>query len=220
MHTGLSTTGAADLKPAGLMISQVMPHEADAGRSDIEQDNIAARIQHLEDQFDLLRQQFLAEVKARSIPVATLGESLLSLPLSLKAEYQTSISSKVPYLIGKEVITTEFFMIHLNPLLSFIDYGLLAHLICKFGSDSLKKDMRSYENIMKIFKKETTIKDLVNFLPGSQESPPNFSVLKAKIDKDPKDYTLEELDMLRRRLCAQLQLSEILFHLIALDESR
>ena len=108
MHTGLSTTGAADLKQAGLMISQVMPHEADAGISDIEQDNIAARIQHLEDQFDLLRQQFLAEVKARSIPVATLGESLLSLPLSLKAEYQTSISSKVPYLIGKEVITTEF----------------------------------------------------------------------------------------------------------------
>ena len=111
-------------------------------------------------------------------------------------------------------------MIHLNPLLSFIDYGLLAHLIRKFGSDSLKKDMHSYENIMKIFKKETTIKDLVNFLPGSQESPPNFSVLKAKIDQDPKDYTLEELDMLRRRFCAQLQLSEILFHLIALDESR
>ena len=46
--------------------------------------------------------------------------------------------------------------------------------------------------------------------------PPNFSNLKAKVDKDPTTYTLYRLDQLRRRFCAGVKLSKIVLVLTGL----
>ena len=108
---------------------------------------------------------------------------------------------------------------HLNPLFSFIDYGLVEHFIKKFGSDSLKVDMQSYCRDMQTFMKQTTIKQLIDFLPGKQEAPQNFTILKAKIGENASTCTLDTVNTLRRRFCAELQLSEVVFCLIALEDS-
>ena len=57
-----------------------------------------------------------------------------------------------------ETEVNDVFIVHLNPLMSFIDYGLIEYVIKKFGSDVLKQDMRSYCSEIKMFMKETTIK--------------------------------------------------------------
>ena len=123
--------------------------------SDVSVD-IASKIEHLEDQFDTLRTQIKRELSIeRVVTVKTIIDALTSLPLSLKREYESTIAKYVPDMRKEEQIEDLFF--HLNPLISFIDYGLIEHVIKKFGSDRLKKDMQSYSTDMQTFMKHTTI---------------------------------------------------------------
>ena len=90
-------------------------------------------------------------------------DTLTSLPLSLKKEYESSIVRHVSNIMNEKEIN-KLFTVHLNPLLSFIDYGLIEYFIKKFGSEKLKKDMRSYCSEIKMFMKETTIIKTINRL--------------------------------------------------------
>ena len=118
-----------------------------------------------------------------------------------------------------ETQINDIFIVYLNPLISFIDYGLIEYVIKKFGSDALKRDMRSYCSEMIVFMKETTIKQLINHLPGQPEIPPKFSLIEAKISRNASECTLEELNTIRKRFCSEVKLSEIVFHLVAVVES-
>ena len=181
--------------------------------------DIADKIETLENRFDSLRAQIINELSAkREITVQKLLDTLTSLPLALKREYEISIKKHIPHM-RTETKINELFTIHLNPLVSFIDYRLIKHFIIKFGSDSLRKDMQSYCCDMQTFMKQTTIKQLINFLPGKRETPQNFTFLRAKIGESANTCTLDKIDTLRKRFCAEVRLSEVVFCLIALDDS-
>ena len=79
--------------------------------------------------------------------------------------------------------------------------------------------MQSYCSEMIVFMKETTIKQLIDHLPGQAEVPPNFSLIEAKIGENASEYTLEQLNTIRKRYCSEFRFSEIFFHLLALVES-
>ena len=143
---------------------------------------------------------------------------LTRLPLSLREEYQSSIAKCIPSM-RTETQINELFIVHLNHLTSFIDYGLIDYVVKKFGSDSLRKDMQSYCCDVQTFMKQTTIKQLIDFWPGKQQAPEKFEVLKTKIGKDVSTCTLDEINLLRRRFCAEIKLSDVILCLIALEES-
>ena len=179
---------------------------------------VASKIEQLENWFDKLRTQIICELSAKlDMTVKILIDTLTSLPLSLKREYESSITKCVPDMRKEEQVRDLFF--HLNPLISFIDYSLIEHFIKKFGSDSLRKDMQSYCYDMQTFMKQTTVQQLIDLLPGKQEAPKNFTILKAKIGRNASTCTLDKINTLRKRFCAEVQLSEVVFCLIALEES-
>ena len=182
--------------------------------------DIASKIENLEDQFNSLRTRIVNELLANpDITVQTLLPNLRGLPLSLRKEYESSILNRM-HRMRTETQVYELF-IHLNPLTSFIDYQLIEYVIKTFGSDTLKRDMRSYCSEMIVFMKETTIKQLINHLPGQFETeiPPKFSLIEAKIGENASECTLEQLNVIRKRYCSEVQLSEIIFHLVAVVES-
>ena len=180
--------------------------------------NTASKIEQLEDQFDKLRTQIKHELSTQhNITVQILLDTLTSLPLSLKREYESSIARSIPVMRTETQIDELF--IHLNPLLSFIDYNLVEFFIRKFGSDKLRKDMRSYCSEMKVFMKETTIQQLIDLFPGQTEVPPKFSLVQAKIGEDASKCTLEQINIIRKRYCSEVKLSEIVFHLVAIIDS-
>ena len=180
--------------------------------------DIDSKIENLEDQFDSLQTRIINELSTKSgLTVQKLLNQLTRLPLSLRREYESSIVKRIPSM-RTETQVNELF-IHLNPLTSFIDYGLIEYFIKKFGSDALKQDMRSYRSEMIVFMKETTIKQLIDRLPGQAEVPPKFSLIEAKIGENASEYTLEQLNTIRKRYCSELRLSEIVFHLLAVVES-
>ena len=131
---------------------------------------IASKIEILEDRFDHLRTRIIDELSAKPGPITVqrLLDTLTSLPLSLKREYQSSIAECIPSM-STETQINRLFIIHLNPLTSFIDYGLIEHVIRKFGSDSMKNDMQSYCRDMQTFMKHTTIKQLIKFCQVSKK---------------------------------------------------
>ena len=181
--------------------------------------DIASKIEYLEDWFGSLRTRIILELSAKpDMTVQRLLDKLTGLPLSLRKEYEPSIRKHMRRMRNETQIN-ELFIIHLNPLTSFMDYQLIEHIIKMFGSDTLQRDMQSYYGKMIVFMKETTIKQLIDHLPGQIEIPPKFSLIEAKIGQNASECTLEQLNVFRKRYCSEVKLSEIVFHLVAVVES-
>ena len=109
--------------------------------------------------------------------------------------------------------------LHLNSLLSFIDYGLLEYIIKVFCSDKLKDDMRSYSIDVQTFMEQTTIKQLIGHIPGQHQIPKTFSLLEAKIGQDVGKCTLKKVNAIRINYCGEVKLSKIILHLVAIAKS-
>ena len=176
-------------------------------------------IEDFESRFRCLQKEILHQLIENNVDALTVINSLTLLPVKLKKGYEKAIQELLPFFSNKESLNKLFF--HLNPLFSFLDYGLLEYIINEYGSNILKQDMITYSSDMCIFMKETTIKQLIeaDHFPGQTEIPPKFSLIEAKIGEDASRCTLEQLNRLRKRYCSEVKLSEIVFHLVAVVKS-
>ncbi|MCG8624068.1 MAG: hypothetical protein MJE68_19010 [Proteobacteria bacterium] len=164
------------------------------------------KIKAFEGQFDCLHDRLVAELSEGGTSVDKVLQALTKLPFAFRKEYESIIQSMLPELEKREVIHNLFY--RLNPLFTFIDYELLQHLISKFGSQELKQEMMSYTEKMHLFKKVTTINELVDYWPGLEVPRIDYKKLRAKFADDPKSYTLEKLDWFRNRFYNKLRRSE------------
>lgn len=182
--------------------------------------DVADEIVNFESRIHALQDQTLTELATvKNISTSRLLNTLTFLPLNLRREYENAIKEMIPTLSCQQTINELFF--HLNHLISFLDYELLKYIVQKFGSDGLKKNMSAYCSDIQDFMKRTTVKQLIesDYFPGQSKPPPNFCLIEAKIGQDAGKVTLEKLNIIRRKICSEVKLSEILFHLVALAES-
>ena len=168
------------------------------------------KIENLEKQFLSLQEELLSElVTNEAITPQTLLRSLIILPVSLQAEYKKFILENLPTL--KRADSIDLIFAHLSFHFTFIDYGLLKHLVEKFGGEQLKQNMSAYAGAVQVFLDETTVQQLMDYWPGRQDIPPHFEEVKAVVYQNPKVYSLRDLDNLRRNLCGETKLSEMVF---------
>ena len=160
----------------------------------------------MEEQFSALHDQFLSELTNGDVSVDRLLQALTLLPLTLRKQYESTIQSMLPELENEDILRNIFH--RLNPLITFIDYKLLQHLVSKFGSAELKREMKSYVETVQLFKKVTTVSELIHYWPGLEVPDVSYSKLRAKFSDDPRMYTLEELDSFRRKFFNHFRLSE------------
>ena len=182
---------------------------------------MAERISRLEKQFSNLHQSLLFELtEGEGVSVDKFFHALAMLPLAFRREYQDKIHAMLPSIESHSTtkVTTDIFL-HYSPLFTFIDYGLLKHLISEFGKERLKEKMAVYVREVEQFKKETTVAEVMDIWPGNTEIHLNYTKLRAKFEGDPRMYTLEKLDKFRRRFCSQLRLSEFIFWLISMERA-
>ena len=175
--------------------------------------DIDITIEDFESRFRSLQKEILCQLAESGVDTLTVINSLTLLPLKLRKEYEKAIQELLPLFSNKKSINELF--IRLNPLFSFLDYGLLEYIIKIYGSNTLTQDMTAYTRDMCVFMKETTIKQLIDadHLPGQTEIPPKFSLIEAKIGEDASKCTLEQLNRLRKRYCSEVQLSFIWWQL-------
>ena len=168
--------------------------------------DVPKRIETLIEQFDCLHERLVNELSEGDISVDKVLRALTRLPFTFRTEYESKIQSMLYELVQEKIIHNLFY--HLNPLFTFIDYELLQHLVSKFGSQALKQNMASYIAEVQLFKKVTTIGELIDCWPGLEVPPIDYTILRAKFTDDPKSYTLEKLDSFRNRFYNKLRRSE------------
>ena len=169
-------------------------------------DTVSLQIESLEEQFDDIHSRLVTELTEVGTLVEEVLQALTKLPFAFRKQYQDTIQSMLPNLETKDRISSLFHL--LNPLFTFIDYELLKHLVSKFGSSKLKGDMSVYIEKVQLFKKATTVSELIEYWPGLELPESNYSRFTAKIGGDPGAYTLEELDNFRRKFFCHLKLSD------------
>ena len=181
-------------------------------------DGVLRNLNEVEHRFQQLHRRTINELDDET-KRSDLLAFLNSPPIIVRLEYRQKINEIFPKLKGETTIRDMFD--HLSPLLDFLGYGLLEHIVNEFGSDDLKKDLNKYSEDVKKFMKETTVKQLMYIWSGEHDDiPSNFSRLKAKLDEDPKYYTLYRLDRLRRDYCVEMRLSDVVLVLIGLEMSK
>ena len=173
------------------------------------------RIEILERQFNDLSQQLLSELSKTGCSTEKILQQLAILPMSVRKENEGPIRQMLPEL--DEGDTTTKLFLRLSPLFTFIDYGLLKHLILNLGSAPLIEKMKSYVSMVQVFKRETTVGELMDYWPGIEPTDENYSKLRMKISDDPLTYSLEKLDKFRRKFCGKVRLSEFICVLIRLE---
>ena len=182
-------------------------------------EDIDITIEDFERRFRSLQNEILHQLIENNVDTSTVVNSITLLPMKLKNECERAIQDLVPFFSNKECINEIFF--RLNPLLSFLDCGLLKHIIQIYGSDTLKQDMATYSSDIVTFMKETTIKQLIesDHFSSQPDIPPKFSLLKTRIGKDASKCTLEHLNQLRKRFCSEVQLSKTVCLMVAVVKS-
>jgi hypothetical protein len=179
--------------------------------------DVISNIHDLEHQFRQIHESLLTQLEDNNVSPSQLLRSLTLLPIEIRNEYRSAITEMFPVLRREPTINDLFY--HLSPLVDFLSYGLLKYIIDVFGSDTLKRKIVTYINDVRVFMKNTKVKQLMSVWPGQQEIPPTFSKLRAKIDDSPSTYTLYELDQLRKRFCSEVKLTDIVLVLIGLETS-
>lgn len=155
-----------------------------------------------------LQKRFLEELrKNESITADTLLGTLCILPVELQVEYGKFLDDKLPTFEQHGAALTIFRQ--LSRHFTFLDYGLLGHLIKEHGSEKLQQDMTVYVASVQIFLDETMIQQLIDFWPGQLVTPPHFEELKAVVYQNPRVYSMRELDDLRKNLCSETHLSQM-----------
>ena len=81
---------------------------------------------------------------------------------------------------------------------NFLNFDLLEHLVCGFGSKDLKQKMESYKCDLQSFRKATRICDFIDCWPERVEPPPKSELREfvAKVGYHWENCTLEDLDLL------------------------
>ena len=176
---------------------------------------VGERITMLERQFLSMVRKFISELTARSdMSPDWLVDSLLLLPIPLRAEYHKFIFDKLDSFESADSFRKIFH--HINLHFTFMDHGLMGYLIEEFGSDQLQQDMSAYTVKMQNFLSQTTVLQVMDHWPGQHDIPPHFEKLMAVINGDPKTLTLQELDYLRKKVCIETRLLETIQILIGI----
>ena len=179
---------------------------------------MSERISKLEEWFSQLKKQLLSELKSNeTVSPPIILESLAMLPLTLQAEYKKYVMENLSTLAAASSVSMLFIQLSFN--FTFIDHGLLEHLIKTFGSSQLKCDMSAYAEEIQVFLDETTVSQLGEHWPGRQDLPPHFDKLLMTINKDPGQCSLRMVNDLRKRFCSEVHLSDVVFVLIGIGKA-
>lgn len=156
------------------------------------------------------------ELTENGITLQSFRQSLARVSSSIKAEHKQFLKDNYPIFREAKAIDDIFF--HLGLYLSFIDSSLLEHIIEHFGSLALKQRMGQYSRDMTEFRQTTTVADIIPYLSGRPEPPPEYVKLELELDYNPRTCTLEELEQARIKLGKEFSLSKFALFLLNIQE--
>ena len=98
---------------------------------------------------------------------------------------------------------------------NFLNFDLLEHIAIGFGSEDLKRKIKTYECDLQSFQKATKLRDFIECWPVKGQTPPETELREfvAKMNHDWDNCTLEDLEKLRGDIIRQFFLPEFALQL-------
>ena len=176
-------------------------------------DSVKAEVESFEGRFEDLVSETYQTVK-ETVDVETLLNGIILLPMSLRSQH-------LEYLTGDESLleSTKHYQIFtaLNVYWSFSNYGLLAHIVWKFGSEATKQKMQVYESDLKQFRKKTPLKVFAEVCPTVHKAtPPEFKTVVSKHEWS--GCNMEDVEVFRMKFARNYSLPDCAMMLSELVE--
>ena len=155
----------------------------------------------LSDRFQEIGLSLLEELQQKKVEVIAITNHISVLPAPLLQECHRSTEESFDKL--EKCNTLAGLIRFLNAhVWNFIDYHLLEFIVSKFGSQHLKQRMKQYVIDLKEYNNNATVHEFMQFWPA-RPKPQNWGEITVKLDKDPKLYTMRELDKFRQSLSVE-----------------
>ncbi len=168
-------------------------------------DCLEKSIDDFEKRFNDLAHAALKEVKNENkVSVEDLQIDLTLLPSKIKPNHASYLKDNFDKLRNASNLQ-EIFM-HLNLYWDCYNYTLLQVIIDKYGSDDLKQRMQSYTTDIEQFEKETTVAEFIPHCNTKGDHSFYSDELRSVINKPSSEYTLFEVEELRRTFCQEFNL--------------
>ncbi len=178
---------------------------------------LGKKIDEFEKRFEDIALAALKEMKNENkVSVEDLKFGITLLPSKIKPNHASYLKDNMD-ILSTATHLQEIFM-HLNLYWDYFNYTLLQVIVDKYGSDDLNERMQSYATDIKQFWKETTVAEFIphcNAKKNHSFNSDEFIKLRSTINKPPSEYTLFDVEELRRTFCQEFNLP--LFVLIFLD---
>ena len=136
----------------------------------LDKHSVKQHVSQLEDRFLELTECTYELLVDRSIDVNRLRARLVSLDVSRKHEHQEFINNHLMNVDQKMTFTDLW--ARLGNYWDFLNFDLLEHVINKFGSEDLKKEIKSYKHNLQSFRRSTRLCDFIDCWPVRGQSPP------------------------------------------------
>ena len=97
----------------------------------------------------------------------------------------------------------------LNLYWDCFNYGLLEHLVGKYGCNQTKQQMEQFVRDVNAFMENTKLADFMGIWKGREEAPSGFSQLVVRHGLDPKQTTLCQVEKFRKDFCHHFSLLQV-----------
>ena len=148
-------------------------------------------------QFKIIYEQIVLELKLQNTPKYELSQCLMNQHSNLQKDASTFLS--------EAIITFPF-----PPSGFFLDFDMLSVIIKGFGSDCLRDVMTSYCKFMSGFSKQLTVQQLLDLPSIPTERHKGFIEVECGIMEEPSGYTCDKILSIKNSVCAETDLSGFL----------
>ena len=162
-------------------------------------------IKKLEEKFLEVVQAFV--VDCNSLDINKLKICLTLLPTVMRQDH-ISFLMKHKQCIDHASSVIEIITL-LNWYWDWFNYGLLEHLVVKYGCNQTKHLMEQFVRDVNVFMENTKLADFMYIWKGREEVPPGFSQLVVRHGLDPKQTTLCQVEQFRKDFCQHYSLHQV-----------
>ena len=156
------------------------------------------------------------DVELKSPDIYDFRHEITLLPPAIKLELRQSLKENLSDIYSAKTVEEIFGLFNLQ-VWSFLNYGLLQHLVNIYGLDETKKVMKKYASSVESFRKETSLKVFWEAYPLCPTLPPD---LKQKLRKvifkhgNLSDATsLAVIENFRQEFCREFSLPDLIVFL-------
>ena len=166
-------------------------------------DSVKAEVESFEGRFEDLVNETYQTVK-ETVDVETLLIGIKLLPISLRPDHLEYLMSNERLL---EATNHRQIFTSLNFYWSFLNYGLLAHIVRRFGSEATKQKMQVYELDLQQFRKKTPLKVFAEVCPTVHKAtPPEFKTVVSKHEWS--GCNMEDVEVFRKKFARNYSLPD------------